>query len=60
MLVLTRSVSESIIINNDIEVTVLGVKRGQVKLGIAAPRDVSVNRKEVQQRIETGVKREQV
>lgn len=58
MLVLTRSVSESIIINNNIEVTVLGVKRGQVKLGITAPRDVSVNRKEIQQRIEAGEKRE--
>lgn len=58
MLVLTRSVSESIIINNNIEVTVLGVKRGQVKLGITAPRDVLVNRKEIQQRIEAGEKRE--
>lgn len=58
MLVLTRSVSESIIINNNIEVTVLSVKRGQVKLGITAPRDVSVNRKEIQQRIEAGEKRE--
>lgn len=58
MLVLTRNVSESIIINDVIEVTVLSVKRGQVKLGITAPRDVSVNRKEVQQRIEAGAKRE--
>ena len=47
MLVLTRNTSESIIINNDIKVTVLGVQGKQVRLGIEAPRDVAVDREEI-------------
>jgi len=51
MLVLTRKLNEVILINEDIEITVLGVDSGQVKLGINAPKDVKVFRKEVYDRI---------
>lgn len=47
MLALSRKKDESIIINNDIEVTVLEVKGDQVKLGITAPKSVPVYRKEI-------------
>ncbi|MBN2871957.1 MAG: carbon storage regulator CsrA [Halothiobacillaceae bacterium] len=51
MLILTRRVGETLIIGDDIAITVLGVKGNQVRLGIKAPRDVSVHREEVYQRI---------
>ncbi len=47
MLVLTRKVDESISIGNDITVKVLGIRGGQVRIGIEAPRDTPVNRAEV-------------
>ena len=47
MLVLTRKEDESIMIGDTIEVKVLDVKEHQVKLGISAPRDIAVHRKEV-------------
>ena len=47
MLALTRKNNESIIIGNDIEITVLEVKGDQVKLGIAAPKSVPIYRKEI-------------
>lgn len=47
MLALSRKKNESIIINNNIEVTVLEVKGDQVKIGISAPKEVSIYRKEV-------------
>lgn len=47
MLALSRKVNESIMISNDIEITVLEVKGDQVKLGISAPRSVSIYRKEI-------------
>ena len=47
MLVLTRKEDESIMIGHDIEVKVLDVKENQVKLGIVAPRDVAVHRREI-------------
>ena len=46
MLALSRKKNESIIINNDIEVTVLDIKGDQVKIGISAPKSVPVYRKE--------------
>lgn len=51
MLILTRRVSESIMINDDILVAVLGVKGFQVRLGISAPPEISVHRKEIWERI---------
>jgi carbon storage regulator len=47
MLVLTRKQQESIKVGNDIEITVLGVEGEQVKLGISAPKNVEIHRKEV-------------
>jgi len=47
MLVLTRKTNQSIMIGDDVEVTVLAVSRDKIRLGITAPRDVPVFRKEV-------------
>ena len=47
MLALSRKKNEAIIINNDIEITVLEVKGDQVKIGISAPKEVPIYRKEV-------------
>jgi carbon storage regulator len=52
MLVLTRNVGQSIKINDNIEVTVLGVKGNQVRIGITAPKDVVVHREEIYLRIQ--------
>jgi carbon storage regulator len=60
MLILTRRIGESIIIGDNIMVTVLGVKGCQVRLGINAPRDVSVHREEIYERIKQGLTGEQV
>lgn len=54
MLVLTRRTGETFMIGDDIKVTVVNVEGGQVKLGIDAPRDISVHREEVYQRIQQG------
>ena len=47
MLALTRKKGESLVINNNIEVTILEIRGDQINLGISAPRDVSIYRKEV-------------
>lgn len=51
MLILTRRVGESLMIEDDVSVTVLGVKGNQVRIGVNAPRDKSVHREEIYQRI---------
>ncbi|BBO23243.1 MAG: carbon storage regulator CsrA [Armatimonadetes bacterium] len=51
MLVLTRKVHQSIVIGDDIEVVVLEVRGEQVRLGIRAPRNVTVHRKEIYEQI---------
>ena len=47
MLALTRKKGEALVINNDIEITVLEIRGDQIKIGISAPKDVPVYRKEV-------------
>lgn len=51
MLILTRRVGETIVIGNNISVTVLGVKGNQVRIGVNAPQDVAVHREEIYERI---------
>jgi carbon storage regulator len=55
MLILTRRVGETVMIGNDVTVTVFGVKGNQVRIGINAPKNVAVHREEIYERI----KREQ-
>jgi carbon storage regulator len=52
MLILTRRLNETLMIGNEITVTVLGVKGNQVRLGVNAPKSVAVHREEVFDRIE--------
>ncbi len=52
MLILTRRIGESVVIGDDINITVLGVKGNQVRLGVNAPKDVAVHREEIYQRIQ--------
>jgi len=51
MLILTRRVGETVMIGNDVTVTVLGVKGNQVRIGVNAPKDVAVHREEIYERI---------
>jgi carbon storage regulator len=54
MLILTRRVGESVVIGEDVTVTVLGVKGNQVRIGINAPKTVTVHREEIYERIKSG------
>ena len=51
MLILTRRVDETLMIGDNVTVTVLGVKGNQVRIGVNAPRDVAVHREEIYERI---------
>lgn len=54
MLILSRRIDESIVIGDEVTITILSVKGKQVRIGINAPPDVSVHREEIYERIQSG------
>lgn len=60
MLILTRRVGETLVIGDDITVTVLGVKGSQIRIGVNAPKKISIHREEIYQRIQNEKTRQTV
>lgn len=52
MLILTRKVGEALMVGDDVNITVLGVKGNQVRIGVSAPKEIAVHREEIYQRIQ--------
>ena len=51
MLILTRKVNETLMVGDEVSVTVLGIKGGQIRIGINAPRKIAVHRQEVYEKV---------
>lgn len=60
MLILTRRITESIVIGDEVTVTVLGIKGNQVRIGVNAPKEISVHRNEVYEKIEQEKREKQI
>lgn len=52
MLILTRRIGETLVVGDEVTITVLGVKGNQVRIGVNAPKDVAVHREEIYERIQ--------
>ena len=59
MLILTRKVGESLLIGDDVSITILNVRGNQVKIGVKAPKEISVHREAIYQRIKQAEDKEQ-